>query len=189
MDTLNRREEGYEREFSHQEELCFKARARRNRKLGAWAGEKLGLTGQALQDYATGLVDRGLTVADDEALAAELAEALKPSDVSLHRVRRHMATFDAEAMAGLAGRTARLLTDRGAGPVPPVHPADLDLRTDWLGTTYGDPTPASRAAVETAAAAGLTLEPVYTGKALAAVHDLQDSLEGPVLWVQTHGPR
>ena len=99
MDTLNRREEGFEREFSHQEEIRFKARARRNRKLGVWAGEKLGLTGQALQDYAAALVERGLMVPDDEALAAELAEALKSSDVSLHRVRRHMETFDAEAMA------------------------------------------------------------------------------------------
>jgi D-cysteine desulfhydrase len=97
--------------------------------------------------------------------------------------------LDAEAMAGLATRTARLLTDRGAGPIGPVGPGDLDLRTDWLGATYGDPTPASLAAVRDAAAAGTTLEPVYTGKALAAVRDLQDRLDGPVLWIQTHGPR
>jgi hypothetical protein len=105
MDTLNRREEGFEREFSHQEEIRFKARARRNRKLGIWAGEKLGLTGQALQDYAAALVARGLEVADDAALAAEIAGALKAPDVSLHRVRRQMETFDAEAMAEIqAGR-------------------------------------------------------------------------------------
>lgn len=105
MDEMNRREEGFERAFSFEEEIRFKARARRNRKLGAWAGEALGLTGQALQDYATALVDRGLVVTDDEALAAELAEALKPRDISLHRVRRHMATFAAEAMAEIqAGR-------------------------------------------------------------------------------------
>ncbi len=95
----------------------------------------------------------------------------------------------ARAVAGLAGRTARLLTDRGAGPLPRVCPGDLDLRTDWLGTTYGDPTPASVAAVRDAAATGLTLEPVYTGKALAAVRDLQGQVPGPVLWLQTHGPR
>jgi len=99
MDTLNRRGEGFEREFSHQEELRFKARARRNRMLGAWAGGKLGLEGQALQDYAAALVERGLVIADDEALAAEIAKALEPHDISLHRVRRHMATFAAEAAA------------------------------------------------------------------------------------------
>ncbi len=97
--------------------------------------------------------------------------------------------LDAEAMAGLATRTARLLTERGAGSLAPVLPQDLDLRTDWLGATYGDPTPASLSAVEAGTAAGLTLEPVYTGKTLAALRDLQDELPGPVLWVLTHGPR
>ena len=105
MDTMNRREEGFEREFSHQEELRFKARARRNRKLGAWVGEKLGLSGQPLQDYAAALVERGLKEPNDETLAAELAEALKPYDVSLHRVRRSMEEFGAEATAEVqAGR-------------------------------------------------------------------------------------
>jgi D-cysteine desulfhydrase len=97
--------------------------------------------------------------------------------------------LDAGAMSALATRTARLLTERGAGPLAPVEPTDLDLRSDWLGTTYGDPTPASVAAVEDAASAGLTLEPVYTGKALAAVRDLQGRVAEPVLWLQTHGPR
>ena len=67
--------------------------------------------------------------------------------------------------------------------------ADIDTRDDWLGRCYGDPTPASVRAVADAAAAGLTLEPVYTGKALAALRDLGGSLRGPVLWIQTHGPR
>lgn len=97
--------------------------------------------------------------------------------------------LDADAMAGLATRTAQLLTERGAGPLAPVGPQDLDLRDDWLGATYGDPTPASLSAVEAGTAAGLAMEPVYTGKTLAALRDLQDTLPGPVLWLQTHGPR
>lgn len=97
--------------------------------------------------------------------------------------------LDAAAMARLATRTATLLTERGAGPMPTITPTDLDLRTDWLGTTYGDPTPASVHAVADAAAQGLSLEPVYTGKALAALRDLDGTLPGPVLWLQTHGPR
>ena len=43
--------------------------------------------------------------------------------------------------------------------------------------------------VEAAAGAGLELEPVYTGKALAAIADLGSSLDAPVLWLDTHGPR
>ena len=97
--------------------------------------------------------------------------------------------LDAEAVAGLATRTARLLRSRGGGDVPDVTAADVETRTEWLGRCYGDPTPASRVAVRDAAAQGLTLEPVYTGKALAALRDLGTELRGPVLWVQTHGPR
>jgi hypothetical protein len=105
MDAMDKREEAFEREFSLEAEIRFKARARRNRKLGVWAGGKLGLTGQALTDYAAALVGRGLEIVDDEAMAAELAAALAPCDVSQHRVRRHMDTFAAEAMAEIqAGR-------------------------------------------------------------------------------------
>jgi 1-aminocyclopropane-1-carboxylate deaminase/D-cysteine desulfhydrase-like pyridoxal-dependent ACC family enzyme len=45
--------------------------------------------------------------------------------------------------------------------------------------------------VAQAATEGLTLEPVYTGKALAAVQDLVGTvtLPEPVLWLNTHGPR
>lgn len=97
--------------------------------------------------------------------------------------------LDAPVVARLANRTAQLLRDRGARDVPHVAPADLSTRLDWLGTTYGDPTPASRQMVATAAAAGMTLEPVYTGKSLAALRDVGARLPGPVLWLNTHGPR
>ncbi|CAM3192680.1 pyridoxal-phosphate dependent enzyme [Nocardioides dubius] len=97
--------------------------------------------------------------------------------------------LDAAVMARLANRTGELLRSRGASGVPTIAAGDLDTRDDWLGATYGDPTPASVAAVAAAARVGLDLEPVYTGKALAAVADLGASLPGPVLWLHTHGPR
>ena len=97
--------------------------------------------------------------------------------------------LDAPVIARLAVRTARRLTDRGAGELPRIAAADLTTSDAWLGRTYGDPTPASTAMVERAAALGLELEPVYTGKSLAAVADLAGSLDSPVLWLNTHGPR
>ena len=42
MSTMKDREEGFERKFALDEELKFKAVARRNRMLGLWAAEKLG---------------------------------------------------------------------------------------------------------------------------------------------------
>ena len=100
--------------------------------------------------------------------------------------------LDDVAMARLANRTAALLRTRGADlDVGEIRPTDLTMRDDWLGSTYGDPTPASTSAVADAREAGMELEPVYTGKALAAVRDLAgtDALPGPVLWLNTHGPR
>jgi D-cysteine desulfhydrase len=100
-----------------------------------------------------------------------------------------MIRLDASAMARLARRTSGLLRERGLADVPEIGVGDFDLRTDWLGATYGDPTPASLAEVGAARAEGLVLEPVYTGKALAAVRALGRDLPGPLLWLNTHGPR
>jgi D-cysteine desulfhydrase len=97
--------------------------------------------------------------------------------------------LDAPVLVRLANDTADLLRARGASGVPRLAPDDLDARDDWLGATYGDPTPASVAMVAAAAREGMELEPVYTGKALAAVADVGTSVPGPVLWLNTHGPR
>ncbi len=99
--------------------------------------------------------------------------------------------LDAPVIARLANKTADLLSRHGATGLPAIEPDDLTTRIDWLGSTYGDPTPASTRMVAAAASAGLELEPVYTGKALAAVADLAGTahLPGPVLWLNTHGPR
>ena len=43
MTTFDKREEGFEQQFAHEEAMRFKATARRNRLLGLWAAEKLGL--------------------------------------------------------------------------------------------------------------------------------------------------
>jgi hypothetical protein len=56
MTTFDKREEGFEKKFAHDEELRFKATARRNKLLGMWAAEKLGLTGAAAESYAKDVV-------------------------------------------------------------------------------------------------------------------------------------
>ena len=56
MTTFDKREEGFEKKFAHDEELRFKANARRNKMLGLWAAEKLGITGEAANAYAKDVV-------------------------------------------------------------------------------------------------------------------------------------
>ena len=47
MSSMKDREEGFERKFAFDEELRFKASARRNKALGLWAAEKLGKSFQS----------------------------------------------------------------------------------------------------------------------------------------------
>ena len=56
MTTFDKREEGFEKKFALDEEQKFKAEARRNRLLGLWVAEKLGLSGDAASAYAKEVV-------------------------------------------------------------------------------------------------------------------------------------
>jgi len=62
--TFDKREEGFEKQFAHDEELKFKATARRNRLLGLWGAQQLGLTGTAADDYAKTVVVAGIETHD-----------------------------------------------------------------------------------------------------------------------------
>jgi hypothetical protein len=56
MTTFDKREEGFEKKFAIEEELKFKADARRNKLLGLWVAEQLGLSGDAAATYAKEVV-------------------------------------------------------------------------------------------------------------------------------------
>lgn len=56
MSTFDNRKRDAERKFEHDEELRFKATARRNKLLGLWAAERLGIEGDAAQAYAKEVV-------------------------------------------------------------------------------------------------------------------------------------
>jgi len=65
MTTFDKREEGFEKKFAHDEELRFKANARRNKLLGLWAAEQLGLAGADAETYAKEVVIADLDEAGD----------------------------------------------------------------------------------------------------------------------------
>jgi hypothetical protein len=56
MTTFDKREEGFEKKFALDEEQKFRAEARRNRLLGLWTAEKLGLSSDAATAYARDVV-------------------------------------------------------------------------------------------------------------------------------------
>ena len=65
MTTFDKREEGFEKKFALDEELKFKAEARRNKLLGLWAAEKLGISGDAANAYAKEVVAADFEEAGD----------------------------------------------------------------------------------------------------------------------------
>jgi hypothetical protein len=54
--NMDKRQKGFESKFAHDEEMLFKANARRAKLLGAWAAEKLGLSGAEAEAYAKAMV-------------------------------------------------------------------------------------------------------------------------------------
>ena len=57
MTTFDEREKDFEARYKHDQELQFKVKARRNRLLGLWAAERMGLSGDAANAYAREVVD------------------------------------------------------------------------------------------------------------------------------------
>ena len=66
MTTFDQRKDAYENKFAHDEELRFKASARRNKLLGLWAAEKLGKSGADAEAYAKSVVVADFEEAGDE---------------------------------------------------------------------------------------------------------------------------
>jgi hypothetical protein len=66
MTTFDERERSFEKKFAMDQELMFKAEARRNRLLGQWAAAKLGLSGTAVDDYVKAVRKADLTQKGDE---------------------------------------------------------------------------------------------------------------------------
>jgi D-cysteine desulfhydrase len=100
--------------------------------------------------------------------------------------------LDPPVLTRLARRTAALLERRGArfGPLL-LEPGMLDLTRDQIGAGYGHPTEAARRAAALAREERLSLDPVYTAKAMAGLLALraEGHLGDPVLFVHTDGPR
>ncbi|UZF91136.1 DUF1476 domain-containing protein [Bosea sp. NBC_00550] len=66
MTTFDQRKDAFENKFAHDEELRFKATARRNKLLGLWAAEKLGKSGADADAYAKSVVVADFEEAGDE---------------------------------------------------------------------------------------------------------------------------
>jgi hypothetical protein len=107
MTSFDKRKEGYENKFARDEELRFKATARRNRLLGLWAAEKLGKSGDDAQAYAREVVRSDMQEAGDDDVLRKIrgdfdAAGIQQSD---HQIKRTMEELMAEAVAQIEAGT------------------------------------------------------------------------------------
>lgn len=100
MSTFDKREEGFENKFAHDEQLRFKATARRNKMLGLWAAGLLGLEGDKAEDYAKEVVRSDFDEPGEEDVFRKIRADFDAADVdqSDHQIRRSMDELMAQAV-------------------------------------------------------------------------------------------
>jgi hypothetical protein len=92
MTTFNDREAGFENKFKHDKELQFKIMNRRNKILGLWAANLLGIHGAEAETYAKTVVMSDFNKPGDHDVLVKVLEDFKAKgvDMSEHRLRKYM---------------------------------------------------------------------------------------------------
>jgi hypothetical protein len=108
MTDLDDRQKGFERKFALDEELAFKANARRNKLLGLWAAEKLGKSGADAEEYAKDVVAADFEKAGDDDVVDKVAADFKQANIAIsaEHIRAEMQRLLAVARQQIAGQTA-----------------------------------------------------------------------------------
>lgn len=107
MSTFEDRQKGFEAKYAHDAEMQFKAEARRNKLLGLWIAEKMGLAGDEAEAYAKEVVASDFEEAGDEDVFRKVSGDLnaKAIDLSEQDLREKMRDLLGEAKAQLMEET------------------------------------------------------------------------------------
>ncbi len=107
MSGFDEREKSFERKFQQDQELAFKVKARRNKLLGLWAAEKLGLSGEAAERHAREVLQSDLQRPGDDDIVAKVASDFAKAGVAIDatRVRVELQRWAAEAKKQLGVTT------------------------------------------------------------------------------------
>lgn len=104
MTTFDDRKKGYESKFAHDAEMRFKAEARRNRMLGHWAAELMGLSGDKAEEYAKSVIMADFEEAGDDDVLRKVRADLEAAKVpqSDAEIRAKMDEFFGQAVEQLS---------------------------------------------------------------------------------------
>nr|AWM07537.1 DUF1476 domain-containing protein [Bradyrhizobium symbiodeficiens] len=103
MTTFDKREQGFEAKFAHDEEFMFKAAARSNKLLGLWAAGQLGLGGDAAASYATALVTDHLESPTMDEVLDKVSGDLAAKGIAREQVAAKLQECLHQALAQLEG--------------------------------------------------------------------------------------
>jgi hypothetical protein len=109
MTTFDDRERSFEKKFAMDQELKFKAEARRNRLLGQWAAAKLGLSGSDMEDYVKAVRKADLVEKGDQDVKRKIRQDFeaKGVNVSEAELSRMMGEFLATAVSSIEGEAKK----------------------------------------------------------------------------------
>lgn len=107
MSSFDKREQGFESKFAHDENLEFKAAARRNKLLGIWLAGLMNKSQEEAESYAKQVIIADFEEAGDEDVFRKLradadAEGL---DITDHLIRKKMAEFMEKAREQVRGES------------------------------------------------------------------------------------
>ena len=107
MTTFDKREEGFERKYALDEELKFKAEARRNKLLGLWVAEKLGKSGADADAYAKEVVAAEFEQGGDADVVRKVIGDLTAKNIAMTEAQIHakMDELMAQAVAQVKAGT------------------------------------------------------------------------------------
>ncbi len=107
MTTFDDREKAFEKKFAHDTEMQFKAEARRNKLLGLWAAERMGLSGDEAEAYARSVVVADLKEKGDDDVFSKVAGDLAEKGVSVEdeELRGRMRDLLAQAKSQIVAET------------------------------------------------------------------------------------
>ncbi len=99
MTTFDERGKSFETKYKRDQELTFKVNARRNKLLGLWAAEKMGLAGDAAANYAKTVVASDFDRPGDDDVMEKVSADLKAKGVA---VSDHVVKVEMERLLGVA---------------------------------------------------------------------------------------
>ena len=106
MTSFDQRENAFEAEFAHRNELEFKIRERAVKLLALWAGERLGKAAETAEAYAQEIVALDVASPKGDVALARITKDLSARGVGEQDVRKAMDRFRAQADAAMRGKAS-----------------------------------------------------------------------------------